>query len=409
MTSPLAGVRVVEVANYVAVPAAGALLADMGAEVIKIELPPRGELYRRSRPAFAGYESEFPENPAFHMDNRGKRTLMLDLTRAEAREALAKLIDRSEIFLTNLLPQRRVRYGVDHATLLERKPDLIVGAINGYGGGGEQADWPAFDYTAYWARTGMMDLMRDEGREPSMMRAAMGDHAAASNLVCGILAAMRLRDADGKGRYVETSLMQTGFHVLGADVAMALVTREPVPNHDRTKPPNPLWNSYPVAGGRWLLLVMIDPERYWPKLCRALGREDLLNDERFAEPFTRAQNCEALVTELETTFVKKNLDEWKPVLDAAGVIWAPVNRLDEAVNDPQARAMNYFYSIEHPEAGKFETVATPFRIEGERLGADKAASHIAQHAREILGEAGLDEGQIDDLLTEEPAGPPSRS
>ncbi len=409
MTSPLSGVRVVEVANYVAVPAAGTLLADMGAEVIKIELPPRGELYRRSRPAFAGYATDFPENPAFHMDNRGKRTLMLDLTRPEAREALARLVDRCEIFLTNLLPVRRERYGVDHATLLERKPNLIVGAINGYGGGGEQSDWPAFDYTAYWARTGMMDLMHDEGHEPSMMRAAMGDHAAASNLVCGILAAMRLRDADGKGRYVETSLMQTGFHILGTDVSMALVTREPVPRHDRTKPPNPLWNSYPVAEGRWLLLVMIDPERYWPKLCRALGREELLTDERFAEPFTRAHNSEALTSELAGTFAKKNLDEWRSVLDKAGIIWAPVNRVDEAINDPQARAMDYFYSVEHPEVGSFETVATPFRIEGERLGARTAASPVALHAREILGEAGLDASQIDDLLGEESAEASGRS
>ncbi len=400
MTPPLAGVRVVEVASYVAVPAAGTLLADMGAEVIKIELPPHGELYRRSRPAYAGYASDFPENPAFHMDNRGKRTMLLDLTRPEAQEALARLIDRAEIFLTNLLPRRRVRYGVDHPTLLERKPDLIVGAINGYGSGGEQSDWPAFDYTAYWARTGMMDLMRDEGREPSMMRAAMGDHAAASNLVCGILAAMRLRDADGKGRYVETSLMQTGFHILGTDVATALVTREPARRHDRLRPPNPLWNSYPVEGGRWLLLVMIDPERYWPKLCQALGRSDLLEDERFAEPFTRAHNSEALVAELEPIFAKKSLEEWKPVLDDAGLIWAPVNRIEEAVNDPQARAMDYFYPIEHAEVGTFETVATPFRIEGEQLGARTAASPVAHHGREILREAGLGEEAIDKLLPE---------
>ncbi|MCP5060710.1 MAG: CoA transferase [bacterium] len=405
MTSPLAGVRVVEVANYVAIPAAATMLADLGAEVIKVELPPNGELYRRSRPAFAGYDCDFPENPAFHMDNRGKRTLMLDLKRPEAQDALARLIDRSEIFLTNLLPRRRAAYGVDHAKLLERHPELIVGAINGYGGGGEQADWPAFDYTAYWARTGMMDLMHDEGREPSMMRAAMGDHAAASNLVCGILAAMRLRDADGQGRYVETSLMQTGFHILGTDVATALVTREPVPRHDRLRPNNPLWNSYPVAGGRWLLLVMIDPERYWPKLCSALEREELLDDERFADPFTRVQNSEALVAELDATFAKKDLDAWKPLLDAAGLIWAPVNRIDEAINDPQARAMGYFYPIEHAEAGTFETVATPFRIEGQELGARNAASPIARDGREILREAGLHESQIKDLLIEPAQGP----
>ncbi|MCP4037522.1 MAG: CoA transferase, partial [bacterium] len=155
--------------------------------------------------------------------------------------------------------------------------------------------------------------------------------------------------------------------------------------------------------------VMIDPERYWPKLCRALGREELLTDERCAEPFTRAHNSEALTSELAGTFAKKNLDEWRSVLDKAGIIWAPVNRVDEAINDPQARAMDYFYSVEHPEVGSFETVATPFRIEGERLGARTAASPVALHAREILGEAGLDASQIDDLLGEESAETPGRS
>jgi crotonobetainyl-CoA:carnitine CoA-transferase CaiB-like acyl-CoA transferase len=157
-----------------------------------------------------------------------------------------------------------------------------------------------------------------------------------------------------------------------------------------------------VAGGRWLLLVMIDPERYWPKLCQALGRDELLKDERFAEPFARAQNSEALVAELEATFAKRSLEEWKPVLDAAGLIWAPVNRIDEAVNDPQARAMDYFYPIEHDEAGTFETVATPFRIEGEKLGARSAASPVARDGREILREAGLREEEIDKLLGASP-------
>ena len=195
---PLDGMRVVEVASYVAVPAAGGLLADLGADVVKVEVP-RGELYRRTRPKYAGYTTEFPENPPFHMDNRGKRSLAVDLTRPEAREAVVRLIDRSEIFITNLLPSRRRRFGLDHETLLARHPRLVMGAINGYGIAGEEADRPAFDSAAYWARTGLMDMMRDEGLPPSLQRPAVGDHAAAVNLVCGILAAMRLRDATTDG------------------------------------------------------------------------------------------------------------------------------------------------------------------------------------------------------------------
>ncbi len=394
MPLPLSGVRVIEVANYVAVPAAGTLLADLGAEVVKIETPPRGEIYRRSRPRYAGYDCDFEENPPFHMDNRGKRSLMLDLKRSESRDALLRLVDRAEIVVTNLLPARRRKFGLDHESLLARCPRLIVGAINGYGGGGEEADRPAFDYAAYWARSGMMDLMHDEGVAPSLQRPAVGDHAAGVNLVCGILAAMRLRDADGRGRYVEVSLLQTGLHILGTDVANALVTRAPGKRHDRRAPPNPLWNSYATADGRWLLLVMIDPDRYWPKLCRALERGDLEQDERFADGFARAANSAALVRELEAVFARRSLAEWRALLDAAGLIWAPVQRVDEVIDDPQVRAMGYVYEIEHATAGRFETVGPPFRIEGEGLGARGAASPLGADSTAVLREAGLSDEEI---------------
>jgi len=397
MDAPLTGVRVVEVASYVAVPAAGALLADLGADVVKVELP-RGEIYRHGRPKFAGSASDFPENPPFHMDNKGKRSIGLDLTRPEARDALLRMIDRAEIFITNLLPARREKYGVDHESLLARQPRLLFGAISGYGHGGEAADWPAFDYSTYWARTGMMEIMRDEGAPPSMQRPAVGDHAAAVNLVCGLLAAMRLRDATGAGRYVEVSLLQTGLHILGTDISNALVTREPPKRHDRRAAPSPLWNSYPVAGGRWLLLVMIEADRYWPQFCRAIERPELLEDPRFADGWQRAQNCRELIAEIEATFMQRTLEEWQPVLDAGGLIWAPVKRVEEAIDDPQARAMGYFHEIEHPEAGRFETVGPPFQIHGCRLGTRSAASPLGADAREVLREAGLADAEIDALI-----------
>ncbi len=388
---PLDGMRVVEVAHYVAVPAAGALLADLGADVVKVELPPKGELYRRSRPLFTGYKSEFPEGPGFHLDNRGKRSIVLDLTRPEARDVVLRLADRADVLITNLLPARRRKYGLDHESLLERHPRLVVGAINGYGTGGDQADEPAFDYSAYWARTGMMDLLRDEGVPPSMLRPGVGDHAAASNLVCGILAALRLRDGDGRGRYVEVSLLQTGFHVLGCDTAMALVTGEPIHRHDRKRAQNPLWNSYPVADDRWIMLVMINPEPYWPRICDAIGKPEWVTDERFADGFARAANAEQLIAELEAVFLGRSLAEWRPVLDGAGLIWSPVQTLPEAIRDPQARAMGYFAELEHPEAGRFEIPGgPPFRIQGHDLGARSPASAAGADAAEILREAGLD-------------------
>jgi crotonobetainyl-CoA:carnitine CoA-transferase CaiB-like acyl-CoA transferase len=387
-------VRVIEIAHFVAVPAAGALLADLGAEVIKIELPPRGEIYRQGRPRFSGFKTDFPEGPGFQLDNRGKRSLMLDLTDPDARSALLRVIDGADVVITNLLPGRRVKYGLDHDALLARRPRLIVGAINGLGLGGEEADRPAFDYTAYWARSGMMDLMRDEGVPPSMLRPGVGDHAAASNLVVAILAALRLRDATGQGRYVEVSLLQTGLYILGCDTAMALVAREPLERHDRASTANALWNSYEAKDGRWVMFVMIDPTAYWPRLCDALHRPDWLTDARFAEPFTRAQNSRVLIAEITAELAKHTLDEWRPRLDAAGLIWSPVNTLGEALDDPQARAMGYFEDLAHPAHGRFESLAPPFRIEGVQLGTRAACSACDADGEAVLREAGLDASEI---------------
>jgi crotonobetainyl-CoA:carnitine CoA-transferase CaiB-like acyl-CoA transferase len=227
-----------------------------------------------------------------------------------------------------------------------------------------------------------------------MQRPGVGDHAAAVNLVCGILVAMRLRDRSGRGRYIDVSLLQTGLHILGNDVANALVTRQPAQRHDRSAPLNPLWNSYPVAEGRWLLLVMIDPSPYWSRFCRAIGREDLEEDPRFCDDRLRARNSAGLVEILEPIFAGRRLEDWSQRLDAEGLIWSPVRRLDEVIADPQARAMGYFPELEHSRAGRFESVAPPFRIEGMELGPRKPAPELDADAEAILREAGLRDEEI---------------
>jgi crotonobetainyl-CoA:carnitine CoA-transferase CaiB-like acyl-CoA transferase len=333
------------------------------------------------------------------MDNRGKRCLALDLEQPAVQAAIQRLLGRADVFITNLLPRRRRRYGVDHETLLARWPSLVVAAISGYGLGGEESERAAFDYTAYWARSGMMDLMRDEGAPPSLLRPGVGDHAAASNLVCAILAALRLRERDGRGRYVESSLLQTGFHALGADLATALVTREPVRRHDRRTAPNPLWNSYPVAGGRWLLLIMIEADRYWPALCRALEAPDLAADPRFADGFARMRHAAELVAELERRFAAQPLEAWASRLDEAGLIWAPMQSVLEAIDDKQARAMGYVQRLEH-SSGPFESVGPPFRIQGTALGNGRAASPVNADLHAVFAEVGLGDAEIAELLPE---------
>jgi len=397
MTAPLAGIRVVEIASFVAAPAAGALLADLGAEVVKVEVP-RGEIYRYSTPRTGGYKSDFPEAPHFQMDNRGKRSLVLDVTRPAARDALARVIARADVVLTNLLPQRQQKYGLDAKTLRAGRPQLICASMSGYGTEGPDATEPAFDYTAYWARAGFMNTMRDADVAPSFLRPGVGDHAAALAIVAGILAALRVRDRTGEGQVVDVSLMHTSFYIQGNDAANTLVTGQSPPNHDRNRPRNPLWNHYPTKDGRWLFLVMIESDRYWPELCRALELEELAADERFAGAIARYRNSEALTQRIASRIALHTQDEWRVLLKDARLIWSPVQTLAEAIADPQAEAGGVFHEIEHPVAGRFRTVSAPMRLSGFDLRSERAAPPLGADSRDVLAEAGLCDAEIDRAL-----------
>jgi crotonobetainyl-CoA:carnitine CoA-transferase CaiB-like acyl-CoA transferase len=397
MNGPLEGIKVVELASYVAAPAAGALLADMGAEVIKVEVP-QGEVYRHSLPRFAGITSDFSEAPHFQMDNRGKRSLAMDLLMPGALDALRLVIDQSDILLTNMLPHRLEKYGLDAASLRGRRPELIFASMSGYGPTGPDATTPAFDYTAYWARSGFMDQMRDSELPPSFQRPGIGDHAAALSLVSGILAALRMRDASGEGQEVSVSLMHIGFYIQGNDAAMTLATGEAPAQHDRRAPRNPLWNHYPVKDGRWIFLVMIESDRYWPRFCEAIGRPDLTRDERFDGAIARYQNTKDLVEIIEAVLSERTLDEWRAVFDRHSVIWAPTQTLGEAIRDEQARAAGIFQTVEHPTAGTFECIAPPVSLSSFEMKGDRPAPALGADGAEILREVGLSDEVVKSIL-----------
>src|SRR5262252_3333924 len=323
MAAPLAGLRVVELASFVAAPAAGALLADLGAEVIKIEVP-WGEIYRHSLPRFAGFASEFGLAPHFHMDNRGKRSVALDLVLPQAMAALGRLVDRSDVFLTNMLPARLARIGLDPATLHTRCPNLIVARVSGQGPTGAAANAPAFDYSTYWARTGFMDMLHEPDAPPAFQRPGMGDHSASLALVAGILSALRQRDRGEPGQVIDVSLQHIGFYITSNDTAMTLVTGQTPPRHDRRAARNPLWNHYPTGDDRWIFLVMIESDRYWPEFVRAVGLAQLERDERFKGPVERYRNSAELIRMLDGVFFSKPLAAWTEILAQYRLIWAPV-------------------------------------------------------------------------------------
>jgi crotonobetainyl-CoA:carnitine CoA-transferase CaiB-like acyl-CoA transferase len=397
MAAPLEGIRVVEIASFVAAPSAGALLADLGAEVIKVEVP-AGELYRHTRPRMNGFKSDIDLSPAFEMDNRGKRSLALDLSKPEAREALLRVIDRADVVLTNLLPGRQRRFGLDPEALRARKPALVHATLNGYGTRGDEADRPAFDYTAYWARSGMMDIMRAPDATPAFLRPGVGDHAAGMSLVCGILAALRVRDHSGQGQAIEVSLLQIGLYIQGNDMSQVLASGESPPMHDRAQPRNPLWNLYPTLDGRWLMLVMVDSIRYWPAVCTALGCAELIDDPRFAGPVERYKNSRALVAIFDAIFLSRSLDDWESALEKAGIIWSAVRRMHEVTSDPQAREMGYLPIVAHPRVGDFPTVGTPFLMSDFDMPANRPAPELGADSAAVLREAGLSDDEIRKLV-----------
>jgi len=397
MSAPLSGIRVVEIATFVAAPAAGALLADLGAEVIKIEVP-GGELIRHTRPRHNGFGSDFAGCPQFEMDNRGKRSLTLDLKRPAARDALTRVIDGADVVLTNMLPGRCRRFGIDPETLRAERPALIYASLTGYGTRGEEADSPSFDYAALWARTGLMDLTRDPSAVPAFLRPGVGDHSAALSLVCGILAALRVRDAGGDGQVIDVSLLQTGLYLQGNDLSQTLATGNPAPMHDRTAPRNPLWNHYETGDGRWVMLVMIESPRYWGSFVRAIERPELEHDPRFVGPVERYRQSAELAAILDEVFAAHTLAQWEAKLAGKSVIWAPVRRLDETREDPQVRTMGYFSTVDHPELGRFETVGPPLLMSGHAMPADRPAPALGADSLALLRGAGLSQPEIEAAL-----------
>jgi crotonobetainyl-CoA:carnitine CoA-transferase CaiB-like acyl-CoA transferase len=396
MTAPLEGIRVLEVANWLAAPSAAALMADLGADVVKVE-PPGGDPYRGFNFRAAGYDFDFAMNYAFELDNRGKRSITVALDQPGGPELVRRLAAGFDVFITNLFAERRARFGLAYEDIRMVNPRVVYGSFSGYGMVGPDANRPGFDYAAFWARSGIMSLMGAAGTPPALCRGGQGDHTACLALLSGILAALRVRDQVGEGQLVDVTLHGTGIWTLGTDLQMALVSKESPPRHDRTAPVNPLWNMYETRDGRWILLAMPASDPYWPSLCRAAGRPEWVEDSRYDGMLKRKEHTRELTAALTAIFAAQDADYWAAKLDEAGVIWAPVLSLTEVIDDPQARATGAFTTIEHPVHGAFETMAPPFRLPGAVVGPKAAAPSPGEHTAAVLQAAGIREDEVANL------------
>ena len=388
MAGPLSGIVVIEAANWLAAPSAGALMADLGADVVKVE-PPGGDPFRFYDQRASGYDHDFALNYAFELDNRGKRSITVDLTREGGPGLVRRLCERADVFLTNLTQPRRERYGLTDEALRAERPSIIYASLTGYGTRGPDSERAGFDYSAFWARSGVMAaLQQPPGAPPPLNRPGQGDHMTSLNLLAAVLAALRLRDQSGEGQYVEVTLQGSGMWSIGTDFSAALVAGQAAPRHDREAPPNPIWNSYQTKDGRWIVLVMLQPDRYWDQFCSAIGRPELALDGRSAAERFAEQGRELAAT-ISDTFAEHDLAYWSRRLDEHGVIWAPAAELPEVIADPQVRELGWIRDVEHREAGTYQTLGTPFHIRSAELGPRGPAPAIGQHTLEVLREFGI--------------------
>ena len=395
MEAPLSEIRVLEVANYLAVPSAAALMADMGADVIKVE-PLEGDPYRAETHT-EEFDFQFPINYAFQLDNRGKRSIALDLRKEEAVRVVQRLVEGMDVFMTNLLPRRMERFCLRYEYLCAINPRLIYLAFNGHGQEGPEKDRPAFDYTAFWTRSGVMSLFGEPGQPPVNLRSGFGDHTSSPLLLAGILAALWARERSGKGQQVSTSLLNMGLWVIGADLVRALVAGQAPRKFPRSEAPNPLLNTYRTGDGVWIMVVMRHSDANWTKLCKAIGREGLTTDPRFSTLGSREKRGAEMVAELDKVIGSMTLEELAPRLDANDVIWGPMETLPEVADSPQVRTNSYLTTLEHPTHGPYETLDTPLKFSDSDVGARCAAPELGQHTEEVLLEAGYTWGEISQL------------
>lgn len=388
----LEGLKVVEYATYVAAPGAGAIMADWGADVIKVE-PPGGDPIRMFF-ASVGIEG-VAVNPVFEFDNRGKKSVVLDTAQDAARDALRKLIDGADVFLTNVRPGGLKRAGLDHDALLARHPRLIYASLTGYGLEGPDADRPGMDSAAFWARSGLASLFRPKGGEPVALRTAFGDHVASLAIASGVLAALYERQSTGKGRLVEASLLRTAHYVGGSDFAIQHSYGRTATNRPRADAANPLINYFKTKDGHWLTMLTRQGEKDWPPFCRALKLDHLIDDERFSRAKPRRAHGPELVAILDEAFASFTLDELTARLDAEEMVWSPLLTAAEAIIDPQTIAAGCVVQTPQHEGPPINAPGSPVRFHGADDGPKGPAPKMGEHTRAVLAQLGYSDAEID--------------
>ena len=431
MSQALKGIKVVDVSQVVAVPVAARYLGDFGAEVIHVE-PLTGDSWRHFQVAIensGGIHSPSSEiNYAFEAFNRNKRGLTLDLSQEEGQAVLHKLLEEADVFLTNLRPGKQENLRVDYATLHERYPRLIHGSVSGVGKNGAERDLPSYDATAFWYRSGMRYALSEGIQGEVECRSAIGDTIAGIALYAGIMTALYTREQTGTGQQVDLSLFNMGVYQMSFDMASYLATgtdfREMAAKRAEEEGVTPEMRSgagpaqqeqallerryasglgapmivtFRTQDGRNIITLPPVADKLFPPVFKAIGREDVFEDPRFATHEKRVENFSDLYRILRDAFLTKRLDAWRPHLNREQVSWAPDQSFREVVNDPQARANDFFVPFDHPTHGRIQVMANPLKLSETPSTVRSPAPELSQHTEEILLEMGYSWEDIAEL------------
>jgi crotonobetainyl-CoA:carnitine CoA-transferase CaiB-like acyl-CoA transferase len=387
VANELKGIRIIEIGGAVAMPIVGSLLGGWGAEVIHVEPPGKGDAQRYSvASGMSGWSEPHHINYLWEHVDRNKKSMTINLGSHEGQAVIHKLIATADVFMNNLRPYEMEKFQLTYEKACEVNPKIIYANVTGYGKKGSEKNIGGYDSVAFWARSGVMELMHDSDTAPNISRPAYG-----------VMSALFIRERTGVAQEVDISLYNTATWVLGFDISGCLITGQDAKRPQRKTMGNPVRNVYPTKDKRWIMLGMTNSDNYWPDFCSAIERPEIEKDPRFASYDARMQNAGELVKIIDEVFLTKTYAEWIETLRATRLLWSPVVTPLETTKDEQAWANDFFREWDHPEYGKIKVINNPVKLSKTKEEIRCRAPKLGEHTDQLLRELGYADDAIEKM------------